>query len=270
MSNATVKIAIPGAGGRMGGMLIREIAAAEDLQLVAATDRSGSPAIGEDAGLVAGLRENGVIIGDDPKTLFEQADVVIDFSSPAASCAHADLAAETGIALVVGTTGLTPEDEAILEKAGQMAALVYCANTSVGVTLLGQIVEQVAAQLTDDWDIEIVEAHHHHKVDAPSGTALALGKAAARGRGVELEVVADMVRKGQTGARKQGDIGFAVLRGGDVTGEHSVIFFGQSERVEISHKATDRAIFARGALRAAKFAASKKPGFYTMADVLNS
>ena len=156
-----------------------------------------------------------------------------------------------------------------MERAGGRVALVYCANTSVGVTLLGQIVEQVAAQLTDGWDIEIVEAHHHHKVDAPSGTALALGRAAARGRGVELEGVADMVRKGQTGARKHGDIGFAVLRGGDVTGEHSVIFFGQSERVEISHKATDRAIFARGAVRAARFAVGGKPGFYTMQDVLN-
>ncbi len=265
-----MKIAIPGAGGRMGGMLIREIASDDYLQLVAATDRSGNPAIGKDAGLVAGLRENGVIIGEDPKTLFKEADVVIDFSSPVASCVHADFAAKTGIALVVGTTGLTPEDEAVLEKAGQMTALVYCANTSVGVTLLSKIVEQVAAQLRDGWDIEIVEAHHHHKVDAPSGTALALGKAAARGRGVELEAVADVVRKGQIGARKQGDIGFAVLRGGDVTGEHSVIFFGQSERVEISHKATDRAIFARGALRAARFAASKTPGFYTMVDVLNS
>ena len=180
-----MKIAIPGAGGRMGGMLIREIAAAEDLQLVATTDRPDSPAIGEDAGLVAGLRENGVIIGDDPAALFDQADVVIDFSSPAASCAHAELAAKSGVALVVGTTGLTPEDEAVLQRAGEKAALVYCANTSVGVTLLGQIVEQVAAQLTDGWDIEIVEAHHHHKVDAPSGTALALGRAAARGRGVE-------------------------------------------------------------------------------------
>ena len=269
MSDATVKIAIPGAGGRMGGMLIREIAAAEDLQLVATTDRPDSLAIGEDAGLVAGLRENGVIIGDDPAALFDQADVVIDFSSPAASCAHAELAAKSGVALVVGTTGLAPEDEAVLERAGGRVALVYCANTSVGVTLLGQIVEQVAAQLTDGWDIEIVEAHHHHKVDAPSGTALALGRAAARGRGVELEGVADMVRKGQTGARKHGDIGFAVLRGGDVTGEHSVIFFGQSERVEISHKATDRAIFARGAVRAARFAAGGKPGFYTMEDVLN-
>lgn len=269
MGDATVKIAIPGAGGRMGGMLIREIAAAEDLQLVAATDHPDSPVIGEDTGFLVGLRENGLTISDDPAELFEQAHVVIDFSDPAASCAHAELAAKFGVALVVGTTGLTPEDEAVLERASEKAALVYCANTSVGVTLLGQIVEQVAAQLTDGWDIEIVEAHHHHKVDAPSGTALALGRAAARGRGVELENVADMVRKGQIGARKQGDIGFSVLRGGDVTGEHSVIFFGQSERVEISHKATDRAIFARGALRAARFAASGKPGFYTMADVIS-
>lgn len=264
-----MKIALPGAGGRMGGMLIREITAAEDLQLVAATDRPGSLAIGKDAGLVAGLRKNGVIIGDDPAALFEKADVVIDFSSPDASCSHADLAARTGVALVVGTTGLTPKDEAVLAKGGQTAALVYCANTSVGVTLLAQIVEQVAAQLTDGWDIEVVEAHHQHKVDAPSGTALALGKAAARGRGVELEAVADMVRKGRPGGRKQGDIGFAVLRGGDVIGEHSVIFFGQSERVEISHKASDRVIFARGALRAARFAASREPGLYSMEDVLN-
>lgn len=254
----------------MGGMLIREIAIAEDLQLVSATDRIGSVAIGEDAGLFAGLRENGVIISDNPATLFNQADVAIDFSSPTASSSHADLAAASDVALVVGTTGLTAEDEAALEKAGQAIALVYCANTSVGVTLLGQIVEKVAAQLIDGWDIEIVEAHHHHKVDAPSGTALALGKAAARGRGVKLEAVADMARKGQAGARKHGDIGFAVLRGGDVTGEHSVIFFGQSERVEISHKATDRAIFARGAVRAARFAAITKPGFYNMEDVLNN
>ncbi len=263
-----MKIALPGAGGRMGGMLIREITAAKDLQLVAATDQPGSPVIGKDAGLVAGLRKNGVIIGEDPEKLFEKADVVIDFSSPAASCAHADIAARSGVALVVGTTGLTPKDEAVLEKGCKTAALVYCANTSVGVTLLAQIVEQVAAQLSDGWDIEIVEAHHHHKVDAPSGTALALGRAAARGRGVKLEAVADMVRKGHAGARKQGDIGFAVLRGGDVIGEHSVIFFGQSERVEISHKANDRVIFACGALRAARFAAGGKPGFYTMEDVL--
>ncbi len=269
MGNDSIKIALPGAGGRMGGMLIREIAAAEDLQLVAATDRPDSPHIGQDAGVVAGLQPNGVIIQSDAEVLFANADVVIDFSSPAASCNHATHAAKTGTALVVGTTGLVDADEAVLRKAAESAAVVYCANTSVGVTLLGQIVEQVAARLTDGWDIEIIEAHHHHKVDAPSGTALALGRAAARGRGVELEAVADMVRKGQTGARKQGDIGFAVLRGGDVTGEHSVIFFGQSERVEITHKATDRAIFARGALRAARFAHKAAHGFYDMQDVLD-
>ena len=172
------------------------------------------------------------------------------------------------VALVVGTTGLTGDDEDALRAAADGIALVYCANTSVGVTLLGKLVEQVAAQLVDGWDIEVLEAHHHHKVDAPSGTALALGEAAARGRGVRLDDVADMVRKGQTGARRPGDIGFAVLRGGDVTGEHSVIFYGESERVEISHRATDRAIFARGALRAARFAAGAKTGFYNMEDVL--
>lgn len=269
MSNDIVKIALPGAGGRMGGMLIREIAAADDLQLVAASDRPESPHIGADSGSLAGVGENGVVITDDPAMLFVNADVVIDFSSPQASCNHAELAAQNNVGLVVGTTGLGNSEEAVLAKAAMKTALVYCANTSVGVTLLGQIVEQVAAQLTDGWDIEIVETHHHHKVDAPSGTALALGRAAARGRGVELDAVADIVRKGQIGARKEGDIGFAVLRGGDVTGEHSVIFFGQSERVEITHRATDRAIFARGAVRAARFAAAAKAGFYNMEDVLN-
>jgi len=155
-----------------------------------------------------------------------------------------------------------------LRQAAKRTAIVYCANTSVGVTLLTQLVEQVAAKLTTGWDIEILETHHHHKVDAPSGTALALGKAAARGRQVDLDHVADMVRKGQTGARTEGDIGFAVLRGGDVAGEHSVIFYGESERIEITHRANDRVIFARGALRAARFAAAAAPGFYDMHDVL--
>lgn len=263
-----IKIALPGSAGRMGGMLIKTIAAAQDLQLVAATDRPDSPFIGQDSGEVTHRTANGVMIGSDPATLFADSDVVIDFSSPAASLAHARLAAEQGTALVIGTTGLTADDEVQLRAAAMKIPLVYCANTSVGVTLLTQLVEDVARKLTDGWDIEILEAHHHHKVDAPSGTALALGRAAARGRGVELEAVADMVRKGQTGARTAGDIGFAVLRGGDVTGEHSVIFFGDGERVEISHRATDRAIFARGAVRAARFAAAAAPGFYDMTDVL--
>ena len=267
MTSPMIKIGIPGAAGRMGRMLVREIAAAPDLELVAATDRADSEALGQDSGLLAGTGLNGVLISDNPETL-ASADVLIDFTSPAASIAHAGIAAGRGCAMVVGTTGLAGDDEAALAAAAQSVPLVYCANTSVGVTLLAKLVEQVAAQLVEGWDIEILEAHHHHKVDAPSGTALALGEAAARGRGVGLDDVSDMVRRGQTGARKDGDIGFAVLRGGDVTGEHSVIFFGDSERVEISHKATDRAIFARGALRAARFAASAKAGFYDMNDVL--
>ena len=267
MTSQIIRIGIPGAAGRMGRMLIREIAAAPGLELAAATDLAGSEAIGQDSGLLAGTGSNGVTIAGEAAALAD-ADVIIDFTSPAASVAHAAIAARAGRALVVGTTGLAAADEAALAKAAETIPLVYCANTSVGVTLLARLVEQVAAQLVDGWDIEILEAHHHHKVDAPSGTALALGEAAARGRKVALDEVSDMVRKGQTGARRPGDIGFAVLRGGDVTGEHSVIFFGDSERVEISHKATDRAIFARGALRAARFAASASPGFFDMNDVL--
>ena len=252
----------------MGGMLIREIARADDLILVAATDRAKSPHVGLDAGVVAGIEPTGVKLGSNPVSLFHDVDVVIDFSAPDASLHHAAIAAETATAIVIGTTGLTADQENMLRQAAKQTAIVYCANTSVGVTLLTQLVEQVAAQLTTGWDIEILETHHHNKVDAPSGTALALGKAAARGRQVDLNKVADMVRKGQTGVRTEGDIGFAVLRGGDVAGEHSVIFYSESERIEIIHRANDRVIFARGALRAARFAAVAAPGFYEMHDVL--
>ena len=268
MTSQTIRISLPGAGGRMGGMLVSEIAKADDLRLVVATDRAGSPHIGLDAGVLAGVGPTDVLLGSDPASLFSDSDVVIDFSAPEASLQHAVLAAETGTAIVIGTTGLSAEQEAVLRQAATQTAIVYCANTSVGVTLLTQLVEQVAAQLTSGWDIEILETHHHHKLDAPSGTALALGKAAARGRQVDLDQVSDIVRNGQTGARTEGDIGFAVLRGGDVAGEHSAIFYGESERVEITHRANDRVIFARGALRAARFAATAAPGFYDMQDVL--
>ena len=268
MISRRIKIGLPGGGGRMGGMLIREIARADDLHLVVATDRLDSPHTGKDSGDVAGLPSNGVLLGVDPECLFSEAEVVIDFSAPDASIHHSALAAETGKAMVIGTTGLTPDQEDMLRQAAKHTAIVYCANTSVGMTLLTQLVEQVSAQLTTGWDIEILETHHHHKVDAPSGTALALGKAAARGRQVDLDSVADMVRKGQTGARTLGDIGFAVLRGGDVAGEHSVLFYGESERVEITHRANDRLIFARGAILAARFAAKSTPGLYDMHDVL--
>ena len=263
-----IKIAIPGSAGRMGSMIIREITMAPDLELVAATDRPDSPLIGRDAGEVAQVGANGVIIGSEPESLFDFADVVIDFTTPTASLYHAKLAAIHDTAIVIGTTGLTADDESKLAKAANGNAVVYCANTSVGVTLLTQLVAEAANKLTDGWDIEILETHHNNKVDAPSGTALALGKAAAKGRGVVLNDVADMIRKGQTGVRKEGDIGFAVLRGGDVVGEHSVFFYSDSEQIEISHRATDRVIFARGAIRAARFAAVVKSGFYDMADVL--
>ncbi|MDB2391079.1 4-hydroxy-tetrahydrodipicolinate reductase [Alphaproteobacteria bacterium] len=272
--SATDKItfSIPGGSGRMGNMLIREIAHASDLVLHAASDRPESPSIGKDSGELAGIGANGVMIASDPAALVG-GDVIVDFTSPAASMAHAELAAQNNMAMVIGTTGLSASDEARLAEIGTKIPLVYCANTSVGVTLLRALVEQVAAQLVNGWDIEILETHHHHKVDSPSGTALALGKAAAKGRGVALEDVSDIVRDdkmgaSRAGARKAGDIGFAVMRGGDVTGEHSVTFFGASERIALTHMATDRVVFAKGAIRAARFAASADIGFYNMEDVL--
>lgn len=181
---------------------------------------------------------------------------------------HLAVARATATPMVIGTTGLTAEDELKIAEAAKDIPIIYCANTSVGVTLLSQIVSEVARILSDDWDIEIVETHHHHKIDAPSGTALALGHAAAKGRGVSLDAVRDSGRDGETGARKKGDIGFAVLRGGDVAGEHTVSFFGQQERIELTHKATGRIIFARGAVQAARFAATAPKGLYSMKDVL--
>ena len=263
-----IRIAIAGGAGRMGGMLTRIISLSDDFELVAATDRQENTAIGRDSGENAGVGPNGVIIGCNVKTLFERSDVIVDFSAPAASVSHAQLASDHRTPIVIGTTGLKKEDEKILQTVSKNIPVVYCSNTSVGVTLLNQVVKDVASKLQDDWDVEILEAHHHHKVDAPSGTALALGRAVAQGRNIENEGVFDMVRKGQTGARNPGDIGFAVLRGGDVVGEHSVIFYGDGERLEISHRATDRKIFAQGALKAARFATSVGPNFYDMDDVL--
>lgn len=268
----TVKLSIPGGSGRMGNMLIREITAAPDLVLHATSDRPESPSIGKDSGELAGIGANGVMIESAASSLIG-GDVMVDFTSPAASMAHAELAVQNNMAMVIGTTGLDASQEAQLAEIGTKIPLVYCANTSVGVTLLRALVEQVAAQLVDGWDIEILETHHHHKVDSPSGTALALGKAAAKGRGVALEDVSDIVRDdkagaSRVGARKAGDIGFAVMRGGDVTGEHSVTFFGASERIALTHMATDRVVFAKGAIRAARFAAKADVGFYNMEDVL--
>jgi 4-hydroxy-tetrahydrodipicolinate reductase len=209
-----------------------------------------------------------VALTSDTRALFEAADAVIDFTVPAATAAHAALAAETGTVLVIGTTGLQVQHQDAIERAANKTALVQAANYSVGVNVLQGLVEQAARILPEIYDIEIVEMHHRHKVDAPSGTALALGHAAAKGRDVNLDDVADKVRDGITGARRSGDIGFATLRGGDVVGDHTVMFAGPGERVEITHKAASREIFASGAVRAAIWACGQKPGLYSMQDVL--
>lgn len=263
-----MRIGIVGGGGRMGQMLIREVLADQTATLSGATQRAGSASIGRDLGTLVGADPIGVVISDDAAALFANSDVVIDFTAPAATVAHAELAARHGTALIVGTTGLSVDDHARLAEAATKTPLVVSANFSLGVTLLAGLVRKVAATLGPDWDIEIVEMHHRHKVDAPSGTALALGLAAAAGRGVDLADVRDAGRDGHTGARKAGDIGFASLRGGDVVGDHTVIFATEAERVELTHKAGSRAIFARGAVRAALWTAGKAPGLYSMDDVL--
>ncbi len=263
-----LKIGVVGCGGRMGQTLVRIVTETEGGALAGASEVPDHPAIGKDAGALAGLDPLGVAISDDPAAVFDACDVVIDFTVPAASARHAHLAFETKTALVLGTTGLDRDQAERVEEAAAAAAVVWAPNMSLGVNILFALTERVARALGDDWDIEIVEMHHKHKVDAPSGTALGLGRAAAAGRGVDLDTVSQRVRDGHTGPRKRGDIGFATLRGGDVTGDHTVIFATEGERVELSHKAASRDIFARGAVRAALWTRGRKPGLYDMADVL--
>ncbi|MEE8284620.1 MAG: 4-hydroxy-tetrahydrodipicolinate reductase [Alphaproteobacteria bacterium] len=265
---ADLGIGIVGAAGRMGLALTRAVGEAEGCHVVGATEIPGHRALGADIGTLAGLGVLGVAVTGDPGALFAAADAVLDFTAPKATAAHAALAAENGAVLVTGTTGLEAADQAMIEAAARSVAVVQAANFSVGVNLAMALVQQTARLLDADFDIEVVEMHHRHKVDAPSGTALALGRAAAKGRGVELDAVAERGRDGITGARQPGAIGFASLRGGDVVGEHSVVFAGPAERLEIIHKAGGREIFARGAVRAARWAADKPAGLYSMADVL--
>jgi 4-hydroxy-tetrahydrodipicolinate reductase len=263
-----MRLVVVGAAGRMGRMLVKAVSETEGCRLVGAIAREGSPALGQDAGQLAGCGEAGVAVTDDPLPVFAQADGVLDFTAPAATVAFAELAAQARIVHVVGTTGLQEEDFAKLEAAARHARIVQSGNMSLGVNLLAGLVRQVAATLGADFDIEILEMHHRMKVDAPSGTALLLGEAAAEGRRVALKERAVRVRDGHTGARKAGDIGFASLRGGSVVGDHTVIFAGGGERLELVHRAEDRALFARGAVRAALWAFEKKPGYYSMAAVL--
>lgn len=261
-------IVITGASGRMGQMLIQTITASDKARLVGAIERPGHDWVGKDVGLAMGGPELGVIVQDDPLDSIAQAQAMIDFTSPAASLDFASLCAQARAVHVIGTTGFTDEQIAALTPASRHAVIVRAGNMSLGVNLLVGLTRKVAQALGPDFDIEIVEAHHNRKVDAPSGTALMLGEAAAEGRGVALSDVSDRGRDGMTGARKSGDIGFAAIRGGDVVGEHDVIFAGQGERIVLRHLATDRAIFARGALTAALWGQDKDPGHYDMADVL--
>ncbi|ANK83832.1 MULTISPECIES: 4-hydroxy-tetrahydrodipicolinate reductase [unclassified Rhizobium] len=269
MSDAAMKLVVVGAAGRMGQTLIRLIHSIEGVTLHAAVERPGSPYVGRDAGEIAGLGPTGVIIGDDPLNAFLHAEGVLDFTSPAATVEFSGLAAQARIVHVVGTTGCSEDDNARIAAAARHARVVKSGNMSLGVNLLSVLAEQAARALDpDDWDIEILEMHHKHKVDAPSGTALLLGEAAAKGRGIDLASKSVRVRDGHTGARQAGTIGFATLRGGSVIGEHSVLFAGEGEIVTLSHSAADRSIFARGAIKAALWARDKKPGLYSMLDVL--
>ncbi|MBY5749475.1 4-hydroxy-tetrahydrodipicolinate reductase [Rhizobium leguminosarum] len=269
MSDAAMKLVVVGAAGRMGQTLIRLIHSIEGVSLHAAVERAGSPFVGKDAGEIAGLGPTGVIIGDDPLNAFLDAEGVLDFTSPAATVEFSGLAAQARIVHIIGTTGCLPDDNAKIAAAARHARVVKSDNMSLGVNLLGVLAEQAARALDPvDWDIEILDMHHKHKVDAPSGTALLLGEAAAKGRGIDLASKSVRVRDGHTGAREAGTIGFATLRGGSVIGEHSVLFAGEGEIVTLSHSAADRSIFARGAIKAALWARDKKPGLYSMLDVL--
>ena len=263
-----MRIVVAGAAGRMGRMLIETIHATDGAVLAGAIERPGSTAIGGDAGQLAGVGPSGVTITDNALEAVLHADALIDFTAPASTVELAALAAQARIVHVIGTTGLSPADIGKIDAAARHAVVVRSGNMSLGVNLLAGLVKRVAATLGPEYDIEILEMHHRMKVDAPSGTALLLGEAAAKGREIALAEHSQRVRDGHTGARTSGDIGFATLRGGTVVGDHSVIFAGPGERLELVHKAEDRGIFARGAVRAALWGHGRKPGHYSMADVL--
>ena len=261
-------LVVTGASGRMGQTLIRLVQASDRLRLVGCVERPGNPWIGRDVGEAMGGSPAGVKVTDDALEAFAKAQAVVDFTSPAATVEFAALAAQARAVHVIGTTGLEAEHLAKIAAAARHAVIIRAGNMSLGVNLLTRLTQKVAAALDADWDIEIVEAHHRMKVDAPSGTALMLGQAAADGRGVSLDDSKVSGRDGITGARAKGSIGFSAIRGGDIVGEHDVIFAGEGERIILRHMATDRAIFARGALRAALWGQGQKPGQYDMMDVL--
>lgn len=264
----TIKIAVTGAAGRMGKTLIEAISLNPQAQLTAAIEWSGSSAIGADAGELAGLGKNGVIITADIQQVINDFDVLVDFTTPTATVANAKACAEAGKKIVIGTTGCTDEDKTIIAESASKTAICMATNFSTGVNLCFKLAKEAAAILADDYDVEIVEAHHRHKVDAPSGTALSLGEAVAEGLERNFKEVAVLSREGQVGARSDTEIGFATIRGGDVVGDHTVMFMADGERVEISHKASSRMSFGRGAIRAAVWVAGQPSGLFDMQDVL--
>jgi 4-hydroxy-tetrahydrodipicolinate reductase len=263
-----MKIAVLGAAGRMGQTLVRVLAETPGCTIAGGIEAKGSPAIGRDLGEVAGIEPLGLAITDEPLPVFAHVDGVLDFTAPASTVGFVALSAQSRIVHVIGTTGLSPADEAKIEAAARHATIVKAGNMSQGVNLLAGLTAQVAKALGPEFDIEILEMHHRHKRDAPSGTSLLLGRAAAEARGISPDERGVRSRDGNIGPRREGDIGFAALRGGDVVGEHRVIFAGPGERIELAHIATDRGIFARGAVKAALWARGRGPGLFSMQDVL--
>lgn len=261
-------IVVTGVSGRMGQMLVKTIQESGRARLCGALERPGHDWVGQDLGRAMGGAETGITVTDDALEALATCDAVIDFTAPAATVEFAALAAQARIVHVIGTTGMTEEDIAKVDAAAHHATVVRAGNMSLGVNLLVQLTRKVAAALDEDFDIEVIEGHHNQKVDAPSGTALMLGQAAAEGRGVSLDNVSDRGRDGITGARKRGDIGFTAIRGGDIVGEHDVLFAAAGERIVLRHMATDRAIFARGAVKAALWGVGRGPGHFDMMDVL--
>lgn len=265
---ADMRLIVAGAGGRMGRALVRAITETDGAVLAGALEAPESELIGKDAGVLAGLPGSGIKVSADLWSLSAKADGILDFTVPAATIANVAIAAERGLVHVIGTTGLSASDMAVIRSVTSRTAVVQSGNMSLGVNLLAALVKRMAQALDESFDIEVLEMHHKAKIDAPSGTALMLGQAAADGRKVDLDQRAVRGRDGITGAREAGDIGFASLRGGSVSGDHSVIFAGPYERITLSHHAEDRMIFAHGALKAAKWAFGKSPGLYSMSDVL--
>ncbi|MEO5334460.1 MAG: 4-hydroxy-tetrahydrodipicolinate reductase [Magnetococcus sp. YQC-5] len=264
----TTQIAVVGAGGRMGRMLVQAICAREHARLVAATEQPDSPLIGRDAGEVAGVGSLGIAIAKDPACAFQAGQVVIDFTQPAATLTHLELAQAAGAAMVIGTTGFDKAGRERIQQAAESIPIVFAPNFSVGVNLMFKIAAEAAQALGEGFDIEIIEAHHRHKVDAPSGTALGLGQAIASALDRNLQEVGVFAREGHTGARQQNTIGFATVRGGDIVGDHTALFAGEGERLEITHRASSRMTFAQGAVRAAIWVGQHRSGLFDMGDIL--